>query len=138
MMGRGRRGGGPPIYLIFMAMRYLPRLMEEKPAVTLGLGGSLLVIHFKLIRIAPSIDAWLYAGDAAMCLMPGAIIYDAELWRLLTGAVRHMSDYHLYWSLGSLASKVRRRRRLSTRRLPNQLRWRPEANNNDADDNSGC
>ena len=70
--------------------------------VTLATGGTLAAVHFQLL--GPRIPL-IYGAAEQICLMPGAVVYDAEIWRLLTSTVRHISDYHLYWSLGSLASK---------------------------------
>ena len=94
--------GGVPFYLIFMAMQYIPRLLEVKPLVTCSLGGALLAIHFRVLGPLPL----LYAADIReVCLMPGAILYDVELLRFVTGVVTYFSDYHLYYTLGSLAAK---------------------------------
>ena len=91
-----------PFYLIFMAMQYIPRLLEVKPLVTCSLGGALLAIHFRVLGPLPL----LYAADIReVCLMPGAILYDVELLRFVTGVVTYFSDYHLYYTLGSLAAK---------------------------------
>lgn len=35
------------------------------------------------------------AGTCSLTALAAGQVYDAELWRLLTGTVRHMSDYHL-------------------------------------------
>ena len=73
--------GGVPFYLIFMAMQYIPRLLEVKPLVTCSLGGALLAIHFRVLGPLPL----LYAADIReVCLMPGAILYDVELLRFVT------------------------------------------------------
>ena len=73
-----------------MAMRYLPALMEVKPAVTLAVGGSLLAVHFRMLGPLP----FLYGTSLQqVCLMPGAILYDVELLRFVTGVLTHISDY---------------------------------------------
>jgi membrane associated rhomboid family serine protease len=85
-----------------MVARYLPALMEVKPAVTLAVGGSLVGYHFHLLGTIP----YMYGRTIQdVCLMPGAILYDVELLRFVTGVVTHFSDYHLYWALASLAAK---------------------------------
>lgn len=85
-----------------MVARYLPALMEVKPAVTLAVGGTLVGVHFRLLGALP----FLYGRTIQdVCLMPGAILYDVELLRFATGVLTHLSDYHLYWALGSLAAK---------------------------------
>jgi len=93
---------GNQFFLLLMVARYLPALMEVKPAVTLAVGGSLVGFHFRLLGNLP----YLYGRAIQdVCLMPGAILYDVELLRFVTGVLTHFSDYHLYWALGSLASK---------------------------------
>lgn len=85
-----------------MVARYLPALMEVKPAVTLAVGGFLVGFHFRLVGSIP----YLYGRNIQeVCLMPGAILYDVELLRFVTGVITHLSDYHLYWALASLAAK---------------------------------
>ena len=71
-------------------MQYIPRLLEVKPLVTCSLGGALLAIHFRVLGPLPL----LYAADIReVCLMPGAILYDVELLRFITGVLTHISDY---------------------------------------------
>ena len=41
---------------------------------------------------------------ATPSLMPGALMYDAEVGRFLTGTLRHWSGLHLAWALGSLGA----------------------------------
>jgi len=54
-----------------MVARYLPALMEVKPAVTLAVGGSLVGVHFRLLGTLP----FLYGQTIQdVCLMPGAIL----------------------------------------------------------------
>ena len=49
-MGMGRRrGGGIPFHLIFLAMRFLPQLMEIKPMATLLFGGAILANYYGLM-----------------------------------------------------------------------------------------
>jgi membrane associated rhomboid family serine protease len=85
-----------------MVARYLPALLEVKPAVTLAVGAFLAGHHLRLMGNIP----YLYGRTLQdVCLMPGAILYDVELLRFVTGVITHFSDYHLYWALGSLAAK---------------------------------
>lgn len=102
-MGMGRRrGGGVPIQLIFLALQYLPRLLEIKPMATLAFGGVLLGNHLGLLRFGPML---FFADFSRACLAPPAVLFGMELWRLFTGLFLLSSDGHMYWALSSLAAK---------------------------------
>ena len=101
-MGGRRRGGGIPIHLIFLALRYLPALMQIKPMATLGFGGMILGNHLGFLRFGPML---FLADTARACLSPPAVLFGMELWRLFTGLFVLSSDGHMYWALSSLAAK---------------------------------
>ena len=102
-MGGRRRGNGIPMQLIFLALRFLPQLLEVKPMATLAFGGLILGNHLGLVsRLGPL--AFL-ADEARSCLSPAAVILGLEVWRLLTGLFSLSNDGHMYWALSSLASK---------------------------------
>ena len=103
-MGYGgrRRGGGIPIHLIFLALRYLPALMQIKPMATLAFGGMVLGNHLGLLRFGPL----LFLADAGRaCLSPAAVLFGLEMWRLFTGLFILSGDGHMYWAMSSLAAK---------------------------------
>jgi membrane associated rhomboid family serine protease len=101
-MGRRRGGGGVPIQLIFLALQYLPRLLEIKPMATMAFGGVLLGNHLGLLRFGPML---FLADFSRACLSPPAVLFGMELWRLFTSLFLLSSDGHMYWALSSLAAK---------------------------------
>eukprot|EP01051_Picozoa_sp_SAG22_P013083 SAG22_NODE_1428_length_4445_cov_1.417663_1_plen_250_part_00 len=98
-MGRRRGGGGIPFHLIFLAMRYLPALMELKPMATCVFGGAILANTFGLIRPLANL------GLQGCCLMPAAVLGRLQVWRLGTSLITLSGDGHLYWVCSSLAVK---------------------------------
>jgi hypothetical protein len=79
-MGRGmyggRRRGGIPIHLIFLALRYLPALMQLKPMATLAFGGLILANHLNLLRFGPLL---LLSNAQAACLSPAAVLFGMQV-----------------------------------------------------------
>jgi membrane associated rhomboid family serine protease len=105
MYGRRRRRGGNlgGIHLLFFLMRYLPRLAEVKPLVTLLLGGVMFGAQYGLLP--GPLEYLAYAPASQVCLAPAAVVYGDQFSRILTGMLRHTSDYHLFFTLGQLAQR---------------------------------
>ena len=85
----GNLGG---IHLLFFLMRYLPRLAEVKP-LTLLLGGAMFGAQYGLLG---PLEYLAYAPASQVCLAPAAVVYGDQFSRILTGMLRHTSDYHLF------------------------------------------